>query len=69
MSDHNLVVTKQERWITQVNGGVVASSQRISSDAFVISANELPSLISNPAYVSNELVLEIEMAIKYRVGG
>jgi hypothetical protein len=43
--------TKPERWITQIQNGIVTLVQRIAADAFVIRAHDLPAVCANDALV------------------
>lgn len=56
-----------ERWITQIQGGVVTLIQRIEASAFVVSSNELPAICANAELVSNEQARAIVDAIRYRL--
>lgn len=50
-----------ERWITQIQNGVVTLIQRIDADAFVVRARDLPELAANCEYVDDvqaELIVE-----------
>lgn len=55
-----------ERWITQIQGGVVTMVQRIEADAFVVRMQELPMFAANEEIVSDSLAKEILLAIGKR---
>lgn len=55
-----------ERWITQIDNGVVTLVQRIEADAFVVRAQDLPMLAANEEIVSDQLARDILRAIGKR---
>lgn len=55
-----------ERWITQIDNGVVTLVQRIDADAFVVRAQHLPMLAANEEVVSDQLARDILRAIGKR---
>lgn len=56
-----------ERWITQVQNGVVTLVQLIAADAFVVQAHDLPAIAANSEFVSDEQAADIVRAIQSRV--
>jgi hypothetical protein len=56
-----------ERWITQIQNGVVALIQRIEADAFVVQAHDLPKIAANQELVSDEQARAIAEAIRWRL--
>lgn len=66
MSIKNIAENKPQRWITEINNGVVQLVQRIESDAVVISITELPSVCANAEIVSDEQARLIVSAIRSR---
>lgn len=55
-----------ERWITQIQNGVVTLVQRIEADAFVVRMQDLPMFAANEEIVSDSLAKEILHAISKR---
>lgn len=55
-----------ERWITQVQNGVVTLVQRIEAGAFVVRAHDLPALAANHEIVSDALAREILRKLSLR---
>ncbi len=66
MTGCNVVGCVSERWITQIDNGVVTLVQRIEADAFVVRAQDLPMLAANEEVVSDVLAREILRAIGKR---
>lgn len=58
--------SQPERWITQIQNGVVTLVQRIEADAFVVRAQDLSMLVANEEIVSDPLAKEILLAIGKR---
>ncbi len=56
-----------ERWITQIQNGVVTLIQRIDADAFVVKARDLPKLAANAELVDDEHAKLIVEAIRCRL--
>ncbi len=56
-----------ERWITQIQNGVVMLVQRIAADAFVIRACDLPEICANEEFLTDEQVRGVLNAIRYRL--
>ena len=55
-----------ERWITQIDNGVVTLVQRIEADAFVVCAHDLPSLAANEEIISDSVAYDILQAFLAR---
>ena len=55
-----------ERWITQIQNGVITLIQRIEADAFVVRMQDLPMFAANEEIVSDSLAKEILHAISRR---
>jgi hypothetical protein len=55
-----------ERWITQIDNGVVTLVQRIEADAFVVRVQDLPAVAANEEIVSDSLARDILRAINKR---
>ncbi len=62
----SIVENGPERWITQIQGGVVTLVQRIDADAFVVRMQDLPMLAANEEIVNDSLAKEILLAIGRR---
>ena len=56
-----------ERWITQIQNGVVTLVQRITADAFVIRVCDLPDICANEAFLTDEQARGVLNAIRYRL--
>ena len=67
MSMNSIALHGTERWITQIVGGVVTQVQRIDAGAVVVRVQDLPDLCANVDFVSDELAVRIEGAMKGRV--
>lgn len=61
-----VVARVPERWITQIENGVVTLVQRIDADAFVVRAQDLPVIAANEEIVSDPLARDILRAIAKR---
>ena len=66
MSIKNIAASMTERWITEINGGVVTMIQKIEQDSIVVSVGDLPDICANKDFVSDEQVSLILNAIKAR---
>lgn len=66
MTKYNVVAGTTERWITQIQGGVVTLVQRIEDDALVVCLHDLPKLAASQEIVSDPLASEILRAIALR---
>ena len=66
MSIKNIAASMTERWITEINGGVVTMIQKIEKDSIVVSVRDLPGICANKDFVSDEQVSLILNAIKAR---
>lgn len=64
--EQGIVKGAPERWITQIQNGVVTLVQRIEADAFVIRMQDLPALAANDELVSDSLASEIMRALNAR---
>lgn len=67
MTKYNVVADTTERWITQIQGGVVTLVQRITGDSFVIRACDLPAICANEEFLTDEQVRAVSEAIRYRL--
>lgn len=56
-----------ERWITQIQNGVVTLIQRIDADAFVVRAVDFPRVAANSELVSGEQAQAIIEAVRSRL--
>lgn len=56
-----------ERWITQIQNGIVTLVQRIAADAFVVRAYDLPAICANEEFVSDEQARAIMRSIRHRL--
>jgi hypothetical protein len=66
MSFKNITLNKPERWITEINGGVVTIIQKIEKDSFVVSIEDISDMCANKDFVSDEQSRLILNAIKSR---
>jgi hypothetical protein len=66
MTGYSMVGGKAERWITQVQGGVITLVQRIPKEAFVIGLSKLPEVVANVELVGNGLAIEVRRALEAR---
>ena len=66
MIDKAIAAGKSERWITQIENGVVTHVQRIEADEFVVRLLDLPRFASNSELVSDSLARDILRAIGKR---
>jgi hypothetical protein len=57
----------QERWITQIRNGIVTLVQRIAADAFVVRAQDLPTICANQELVTDEQAMSVAEAILSRL--
>jgi hypothetical protein len=57
----------QERWITQIKNGIVTLVQRIAADAFVVRAQDLPTICANQELVTDEQAMSVAEAILSRL--
>ena len=64
--EQGIVTSAPERWITQIENGVVTLVQRIEADAFVVRIQDLPALAANEELVSDSLARNILRAINKR---
>lgn len=58
-----VAVAGPERWITQIENGVVTLVQRIEADAFVVQSHDLPALCANEEIIPDILANDISLAI------
>lgn len=66
MIDKAIAAGKSERWITQIENGVVTHVQRIEVDEFVGRLLDLPSIFANQELVSDQEIMAIIEAIRCR---
>ncbi len=66
MIDKAIASGKSERWITQIENGIVTKVQRIEADEFMVRLHDLPRFASNSELVSDLLAREILRAIGKR---
>ena len=66
MTGCSVVESGPERWITQIENGVVTLVQRIDADAFAVRPTDLPAVAANSEIVSDQLARKILKAISKR---
>lgn len=66
MIDKAIAAGKSERWITQIENGVVTHVQRIEADEFVVRLLDLPMVCANSELINDPLAREMLLAIEKR---